>query len=195
MGLLGLIATFFTCGNLIKDNMKDASFDFKSKQDAICNEKRIWMDSHGNDYLVSTGEKVFRHDDKLLSVKTGEVIFDYKDERIKKYNNLEIINAKNDCKKYVLLKYIEYDSRLYYTELSTMKRYYLKAIQSSDNKITYVKYYYQNGKLGIDILNDESQEITKKEFDSLYGSYLTKEYLPYSKECGIHYTFEKKRRR
>lgn len=172
MSLLGLLATIFTCGNLISDSSKEYSFNKQSKQDAINNGDIKWMDWHGDYRLVSTGEKVFKSNNKLRSVKTGEVIVDY---ALEKRNNA-IKNARENGKKYVVIKYPEYKDRCYYTELSTMKRYYLEAYYSiKEKRHIFTKSYYTDGKPNIstkfDNFVDKEMEITEQEYRELGGYY------------------------
>lgn len=174
MSLLGLIATVITGGAVFRDACSDASFDAKSKQEAIRDGRLTWMDSHGNDYMVSTGEKVFYHDGKLKSVKTGRVIVDYELERTKTYNEEELRRAKENNKKYAELRYPEFNNKSFYTELSTMKRYGLYGSKSCTGYEKYEKYYYLPGKdkvIGTPA-NDNPIEITREEYEELGGMYL-----------------------
>ena len=141
MSLFGLFATIITGGAVLRDACSDASFDAKSKQEAIRDGRITWMDSHGNDYLVSTGEKVFYHGGKLKSVKTGRIIVDYDVERDKTLNAEEIRKAKEKNKKYAILRYPEFNHKSFYTELSTMKRYGLYGSKSVCGSEMYLKYY------------------------------------------------------
>lgn len=174
MGLFSLIASVFTGGVLINDTIKDASFDSKSRLDAINKGNLTWMDSHGNIYLISTGEKVYFNKDKLISVKDGKVILDYNLNRIKLANEEKIKKANEKSSKYVLLIYPEFNNRAYYTELSTMKRYYLKGSKSiSGDYSKFTKNYYAEGcakaKLWNDDPNEITVEITEEEFKALGG--------------------------
>lgn len=175
MGLFSLIASVFTCGILISNTIKDASFDSKSKEDAINKGNITWMDSHGNTYLISTGEKVYFINDKLVSVKDGKIIIDYSLNRTKLINEKRIKKANEKSSKYVLLTYYEFNNRVYYTEIATMKRYYLtgsKSISGDYSKFT--KTYYAVGCEKAKLWNDDpdeiSIEITEEEFKALGGT-------------------------
>ena len=188
MGLLGLFATLFTGGNFLKDTIKEGFFNAKSKENAIRDEQLSWMDWHGNRYMVSDGEKVFSHDGKLISVKTGNIVVDVKKENIKKYNQQKIKEAESEGIKWAELRYIEYNERIYLTELSTMRRYYLVGdLDYQNGKGRFKKYYFKDGELYSWLYSDEQYEVTKEEFDSLYGGvYRYEFYHPHIKKCGIH---------
>lgn len=169
MSLLGLLATVITGGAFLKGTIQDANFDAQSKKEAIDDERLTWMDSHGNDHLVSTGEKVFRHRGELISVKTGKAIVDFNAERIKTLNARDIQDAKERNKKYAYLKYPEYGNKCYYTELSTMKRYALSGHCGGNGYESFEKIYYLPNETVIRFDKDRLIAITREEYCELGG--------------------------
>ncbi len=172
MRLFGLLATIFTGGTLFVDSVKDGSLDTESRNRARENNSDTWIDSHGNMHLTSTGEKVFSHDYKLKSVKDGRVIIDYREKQCKEINRKNIEEAKTQGKKFVRLSYSEFGGKYYYTEISTMKRYYLIR-NGYTNPASYKKVYYASGrkfgKVWDDDPKEESIDITRAEFMELGG--------------------------
>jgi len=175
MGLFGVFATIFSGVICATEDIKDSNIDSLSKKRAIENNCNTWTDSHGYTRLVSNNEKVVSCGGKLISVKDGRVIVDYSKERINKINAKNIEKAKRENKKGVQLIYPEFKEKRYYTELSTMKRYYLDAYPSKYGGTVYKKVYYTDEKIGISTLftdyKDEEVEITKEEFKALGGYY------------------------
>lgn len=171
MGLFGLFCSALTGGVFIADTMRNTSLDSKWKQDAIRNDHVTRIDSHGKEYLVSTGERVFSDSyGNLKSVKTGKVVYSYQQESANRYNREAIAKAKAEGKKYASLIYPEFNRRDYHTELSTMKRYYLRTDALSyyrEPKKFYKIYYAEN--LKYISPTDVNVEITKEEFELLGG--------------------------
>lgn len=177
MGLFGLVATLFTVGNLTKDCFRNAYFDGQSKQDAISNKQYTWTDSHGTERLLSTNEKVYRHDGCIRSVKTGQTIIDVKKEEYKKYVEQWKENVRKSGYLGDHMIYQEFD-RAYYTELSTMRRCYVSAKwDSKENRGRFYKHYFGYGKRFSDISNDEKYEITREEYEKMDRHFLGDNYL------------------
>lgn len=172
MGLFGLFATIITGGVYTAESIKNANYNRESKERAIQRGSKTYMDYKGNDYLVSTGERVYESNGQLKSLKTGRVIIDYNKERERSINGEAIAKAKSEGKKYARLLFTEFSNRYYYVELSTMKRYYLKD-NHIGNEAHYYKVYYPYGreKSSISMYDpkEEAVEITQKEFKDLGG--------------------------
>ena len=183
MGLFGLFATMVSGGILFADTCNTAAIERQSREQAEREGHSVWVDNKGNYRLVGTNEKCFMHGDKLLSVKDGRTVIDYKQERIKKQNAKAIAEAKAEDKKYAYLMYpeISTDNRVrYLTEIETGRRYYLTHSRFTKK---FIKGYYGNH-AGIGTLlnkrEDERIELTEEEYKT-WGGYTFQE------ETGVYH--------
>jgi len=170
MGLFGVFAAVFTGGAFLIDTFKDAKYDGELKDKARKENSLTWTDSHGREYMLSTGKRVYRHDGKIKSVKTGQTLADSRMDRIKRENQERINKAIKEGKKFADLYYPEFKNRFYYTELSTMKRYYLYGDTDYDGiGGYYVKCYYNDNEAEVSFGVQEKEEITQEEYTDLGG--------------------------
>ena len=188
MAILGALLTLISGGVVVADTCKNASIERQEREQAIRENRNVWVDNKGNYRLVGTNEKCYLYDDKLKSLKDGRVVIDYGKERIIKQNAEAIAKARAEGKKYCYLWYTEFCSasdekkRDYLTELETGRRYYLTNYgQNSEN---YFKKYYTEGKGRISTMlddwKDEVVEITKEEYKE-WGGYL------HTNNTGVYY--------
>ena len=181
MAILGVLLTLVSGGVLFADSCKNASIERRSREEATKEGRNVWIDNKGNYRLVGTNEKCYIYDDKLKSLKNGEVIIDYGRERIIKQNAEAIAQAKSESKKYCYLWYTEFCSmsdekkRRYLTELETGRRYYLT--NYGQHSSHFFKKYYTEGKGRISTMlddwEDEVIEITREEYKELGGYFHT----------------------
>lgn len=184
MGLFGVFATIFSGGVLFAETCKDASYAANNREAARQSGRLTYGDGKGNEYLVSTGEKVYTRDGKIYSSKQyGLVLHDGWKQYYMERNEKELADAKEKGKKYALLYYPDPNGQngysSHYTELSTMKRFTI-------SKVTYLnkgnwdwgfsKFYYN----GNDKYSGESIIITRKEYEELGG------YVPYMSPAEWH---------
>lgn len=180
MGLFGMFLNVISGGVLLGETIANSNLDSKYKQDAIRRGNPVWTDCNGKTYLVSTGEQVYETPDmKVKSLKTDKVVYDYRAESIKRCNQKAIADAKAKGKNHAYLTYPEFGKKRYNTELSTMRRFYLRNNGRGwdDETNKFYKIYYTDGKATISKYNEECKdevvEITKEEFLSLGGSEFT----------------------
>lgn len=141
MGLFGLFATVLTGGAFIASGMKNADYNRDRKERAIQEGRDYWSNHKGEQFLLSTGEKVYHYGGQLRSVKTGRVIIDYNKRREYTINSEALAKAKQEGKKYARLMFTEYNDRFYYVELSTMKRYWLSKFGNGESSLCHKSYY------------------------------------------------------
>ena len=166
MGLFGVLASLFSCGVYSVSQTQNDIHDRQNRSKAINNNSLTYIDSHGNDRLTSTGEKVCYHGGKYYSLKEpNKVIFDANADYWNKSNEHLIEDAKNRNKKYATLTYPkdnDWNNRYSCkTELKTMKRYQL-SFSPYGEKWTWVyfKSYLDSG---------EIERISLQEFMELGG--------------------------
>lgn len=178
MSFFGVFASLFSSGVLFAESCKDAQYAANNREEARQQGRLTYGDGKGNDYLVSTGERVYTNGGKIYSVKHPTVVIhdgwkQYYEER----NAKELAEAKEKCKKYALLYYPDINANNgysgHYTELSTMKRFTVDKIVYFNKEIhdwdwSFFKTYY-NG----DSKYGENVKISRKEFEELGG------YVPY----------------
>lgn len=167
MGLFGLLCTVITGSALISSTKKEVSYTNNSKENARNNKQLTYSDYQGNEHLTSTGQSVYTYNGKILDKNTGQVLIDYKKEKEERERKETIYKAKEKGLSYVFLYYPEF-KRAYYTELSTMKRYYLYGYTALNGEGKFKKIYYSNGSSQSSI-QDYSIEIDKNEFCALGG--------------------------
>lgn len=165
-------------GVLLGETLHNYSLDNEYKQNSINKGRPVYYDSKGRMFLTSTGEQVYNGANSTLkSVKTGRVVYDFKKESAKNVNRESIEEAKLEGKKYAILIYPEFNQKRYATELSTMRRFYLRDNGSWRSDKKFYKIYYKDGSGVIAKYGepeDEKVEITKEEYDE-FGGYCSSE--------------------
>lgn len=189
MAFLGLLLNLISGGVVLANSCKTASIERQSRDEAIRENRNVWVDNKGNYRLVGTNEKCYIYDDKLKSLKDGRTIIDYGKERIKKQNAEAIAKAKAEGKKYCYLKYPEFsvDNRVsFLTELETGRRYYLT---SYGDPRRYKKCYYSEGHCGISTMitewEDEKIDLTAEEYKEWGGN-------SFPGDIGVYYEYNGK---
>lgn len=179
MSFFGIFASMLSGGILLGETLRDANYASNNREEARQQGRLTYGDGKGNEYLVSTGEKVYTHGGKIYSVKHPTVVIhdgwkQYYEER----NAKELAEAKEKCKKYALLYYPDPNGQNGYsghsTELSTMKRFVIDKVVYYNKEIhdwdwSFFKHYYN----GDSKFGGESVMLTRKEFEELGG------YVPY----------------
>lgn len=165
MGIFGVLASLFSGSVYTVNQIQNDIHDNQNRNKAINNDSLTYIDSHGNDRLTSTGEKVCYHGGKYYSLKEpNKVIFDATQDYWEKSNKRLIEDAKNRNKKYVTLVYPkdgDWNNRYSCkTELSTMKQYKLSFSPWGEH---YSWIYYKH------YLNEDVKRITLQEFMELGG--------------------------
>lgn len=174
MSFFGIFASLFSSGVLFVETCKDAQYTSNSKEEARKNGRLTYGNGKGNEYLVSTDEKVYTFGGNIYSAKTHTVIHDGWKEYYMNSNAKTLAETKESDKKYALLYYPDPNGQNGYschlTELSTMKRftidkvvYYNKEIHDWDWAF-FKNYYNGDSKFG-----GESIKLTRKEFEELGG--------------------------
>lgn len=173
MGLLGLFASIITGGILVSESLSNANTNSERKSKAIRDGDDTWTNVKGREFYIKTGEEVFRHNGKLIALKSGRVIKDYIQEGAREVNKKRYDEAKEKKEKYMMKYYPEFHKRNYYVELSTMKRYYLSAIWNGSYHSCY-KIYYEDGEELSGFFPDATRKIkiTEEEFKELGGMIL-----------------------
>lgn len=178
MGLFGVFASLFSGGVLLVETCKDGQYAQNSREEARRNGRLTYGDGKGNEYLVSTGEKVYTHGGKIYSKKhPTTVLYDMKQDYYNQLNKKNIEEAKREGRKRVLLSFPNEDSPNGYSnawvEVSTMRRFKVHLIVYMNKEIHdwdfafYKEYFTNDGK------RDGDVKITRKEFEELGG------YIPY----------------
>lgn len=178
MSFFGIFASIFSGGVLLAETCKDAQYAANSRDEARKTGRLTYGDGKGNEYLVSTGEKIYTYDGKIYSKKhPTTVLYDMKQDYYSQLNKKSIEDAKRDGKKKVLLSFFNEESPNGYSnalvEISTMRRFKVYPIVYMNKEIHdwdfafYKEYFTNDGK------RDESVKITRKEFEELGG------YIPY----------------
>lgn len=179
MSFFGVFASLFSGGVLLVETCKDAQYATNNREEARRKGKLTYGDGKGNEYLVSTGEKVYTHGGKVYSVKhPTTVLHDGWKQYYMDKNTKALTEARESGKKYIMLYYPDPNGQNgysgHYTELSTMKRFTVDKVVYLNKEIHdwdwafFKKYYNGDSQYG-----GESIEITRKEFEELGG------YIPY----------------
>lgn len=179
MSLFGIFASFFSGGVWFAESCKDAQYKSNSREEAKRQGRLTYGDGKGNEFLVSTGEKVYTYDGKIYSKKhPTTVLHDGWKQYYMDINTRNLTEAKEKGKKYASLYYPDSKGKNGYsyhtTELATMKRFTVDKVVYLNKEIHdwdwafFKKYYNGDSQYG-----GESIKITRKEFEELGG------YIPY----------------
>ena len=176
MGWFGFFSTLCSGGVVAADTMKNAYYEGENRERARQEGKVTYSDGRGNDYLVSTGEKVLVRNGKVYSLKhSGVVLYDLAKENYAAINSKTIEEARLKGKKCARI-YLPCESSAsgynnFLVEISTRRRYevypivYLnKGIHNWD--FAYYKCYLTNDGKRV----GDSIKIDKQEFEALGGS-------------------------
>lgn len=178
MSFFGIFASMLSGGILFGETLKDSYYASNNREEARHQGRLTYGDDKGNEYLVSTGEKVYTHGGKVYSKKhPTTVLYDMKQDYYNQSNKKSIEDAKRECRKKVLLSFPNEESPNGYSnawvEVSTMRRFKVHPIVYMNKEINdwdfafYKEYFTNEGK------RDGDVEITRKEFEELGG------YIPY----------------
>lgn len=178
MSFFGIFASVLSGGILFGETLKDSHYASNNREEARQQGRLTYGDGKGNEYLVSTGEKVYTHGGKVYSKKhPTTVLYDMKQDYYSQSNKESIEDAKREGRKRVLLSFQNEDSPNGYSnawvEVSTMRRFKVHPIVYMNKEIHdwdfafYKEYFTNDGK------RDGDVKITRKEFEELGG------YIPY----------------
>ena len=178
MSFFGVFASIFSGGVLLVESFKDAQYASNSRKEAIRNGRLTYGNGKGDEYLVSTDEKVYTHGGNIYSKKNHTVLHDGWKQYYMDRNTKALTEAKESGKKHAMLYYPDPNGQNGYsghsTELSTMKRFVIDKVVYYNKEIhdwdwSFFKHYYN----GDSKFGGESVRLTRKEFEELGG------YVPY----------------
>ena len=189
MSFFGIFASMLSGGILLGETLKDSHCASNNREDARRQGRLTYGDFKGNEYLVSTGEKVYTYGGKIYSKKhPTTVLYDMKQDYYNQLNKKSIEEAKREGRKRVLLSYPNEDSPNGYSnawvEVSTMRRFKVHPIVYMNKEIHdwdfafYKEYFTNDGK------RDGDVKITRKEFEELGGN------IPYNMNASEYLYYE-----
>lgn len=190
MGLFGVLASVFSCGVLVVDTAQGNSFMAEQKQKAVRDGRMTYGDGRGNEYLVSTGEKVYTHGGKIYSAKHPTVVlYDMVQEYCDRQTKDSIRKAQEKGEKRTLITLPNVNSPSgysnYYVEVSTMKRFKVYPIVYLSRETHRWEFAFYKQYLTNDGHSDgDSVKITRKEFEELGG------YIPYNMDASEYVNYK-----